>query len=376
MNTHEAFDSAYYLLKSLIAIPSRSREEAEAADYLCAFMKDISGQEVHRLHNNLWLVDPHYDASRPTLLLNAHLDTVKPVSSWTRDPFTPQEEMIELPDGSWETRLYGLGSNDDGASLVTLLHVYLLLVSRPQTYNLIFLASAEEEVSGKNGIECVLPLLPAIHTALVGEPTGMQPAVAEKGLVVLDGKAFGKAGHAARNEGINALYTAVEAISKIKEYQFEKVSETLGPIKATVTGIQAGTTHNVIPDSCTFMVDCRTTDAYSNEEVVALLQKLTGAVESEVGADIPCLTLQPRSTRLQPSSISPAHPLLRRIIAAGREPFGSPTLSDQALMRFPSIKMGPGQSSRSHTADEYICTKEIEDAIRIYFEVLDGLSLK
>lgn len=350
---------AYNLLQKLIAIPSVSRDEAAVADLLESYMHEQSGQQVHRHGNNLWLICPDFSAERPTLLLNAHIDTVKPVATWQHDPFTPTEEVV---DG--ETRLYGLGSNDDGASLVSLLHVYLELIHRPQAYNLIFLASAEEEVSGKGGIESVLPLLPPIHTALVGEPTGMQPAIAEKGLVVLDGKAIGRSGHAARNEGINALYLALDAIGKLRDYQFERVSDTLGPIKVTVTGIQAGTVHNVIPDVCTFMVDCRTTDAYTNEEVVAQLQQLVGDV-----------TLLPRSTRLQPSGIDIRHPLLQRILATGRHPFGSPTLSDQALMRFPSLKMGPGQSSRSHTADEYICPDEIREAIEVYLQVLDGLEL-
>lgn len=356
---HPAADQAYELLKALIAIPSVSRDEKSAADLLERYMSQQSRQQVHRHGNNLWVIDPAFQPQRPTLLLNAHIDTVKPVATWQHDPFTPTEEVV---DG--ETRLYGLGSNDDGASLVSLLHVYLELVHRPQAYNLIFLASAEEEVSGKGGIESVLPLLPPIHTALVGEPTGMQPAIAEKGLVVLDGKAVGRSGHAARNEGINALYLAIEAISKLRDYQFERVSDTLGPVKVTVTGIQAGTVHNVIPDLCTFMVDCRTTDAYTNEEVVAQLQSLTGDV-----------SLQPRSTRLQPSGIDLSHPLVQRILATGRQPFGSPTLSDQALMRFPSLKMGPGQSSRSHTADEYIRPDEISEAIGIYLQVLDGLDL-
>lgn len=377
MYSEASFEQAYKLLKSLIAIPSVSREEGAVADFLEAHMTQISGQEVHRLHNNLWLIDPNFSAERPTLLLNAHIDTVKPVSSWHHNPFEPSVEEVTLADGSKETRLYGLGSNDDGASLVSLLHTYLALIQRPQAYNLIFLASAEEEVSGKNGIESVLPLLPSIHTALVGEPTGMHPAIAEKGLVVLDGKAYGKSGHAARNEGINALYRAVDAISKLKDFKFEKESETLGPVKVTVTGVQAGTVHNVVPDFCSFMVDCRTTDAYTNEEVVSMLKEAIGARPecSELHTPLPYLTLQPRSTRLQPSGINPHHPLLCRILQAGRIPFGSPTLSDQALMRFPSLKMGPGQSSRSHTADEYIRPDEIREAISLYISILNGLDL-
>lgn len=375
MNLQTAFDDAYSLLKDLIMIPSVSRDEQAVADFLQTFLEGKSHQKVHRLNNNLWLIDPNFSPCRPTLLLNAHIDTVKPSSSWQHDPFKPTEETVTLSDGSQEQRLYGLGSNDDGASLVSLFHVYLELIKQPQSYNLIFLASAEEEVSGKNGIECVLPLLPPIHTALVGEPTGMQPALAEKGLLVLDGKAYGRSGHAARNEGINALYTAIDAIEKLRNIQFDKVSETLGPVKVTVTGIQAGTTHNVIPDTCTFMVDCRTTDAYSNEDVVEKLQNVVGAVVQGEESGLPFLTLQPRSTRLQPSGISNSHPLVQRILSFDRVPFGSPTLSDQALMRFPSLKMGPGQSSRSHTADEYICPQEIQEALDLYFKILDGLNL-
>jgi acetylornithine deacetylase len=252
-----------------------------------------------------------------------------------------------------------------------------MLVDEPagRNYNLIFLASAEEEVSGKNGIESALPLLPKVDVALVGEPTGMQPAIAEKGLVVLDGVAHGKSGHAARGEGVNALYIAVDAINRLRSFRFERESELLGPVKVTVTGVQAGTTHNVIPDTCTFMVDCRTTDAYSNDEVVEMLRNEIAKVESPLAGQGPVVELTPRSTRLQPSSIPLDHPLLKRILALGRKPFGSPTLSDQALMRFPSLKMGPGQSSRSHTADEYIRPEEIREALDIYYQLLKELEL-
>ena len=362
MDIQTAQTSAVSLLKAMIAIPSVSRDEQAVADMLQKYMADVTQQTVHRHNHNLWLIDPHYDAQRPTLLLNAHIDTVKPSASWTRDPFTPTIEQTD------RTRIYGLGSNDDGASLVSLLHVWILLTQTPQPYNVIFLASAEEEVSGRNGIESALPLLPKIDVALVGEPTGMQPAIAEKGLVVLDGVAHGKSGHAARNEGVNALYIALDAIQNLRNYRFPKESQTLGPIKVTTTGIQAGTTHNVIPDTCTFMVDVRTTDAYSNETVVEMLREAAGAAPDR-------LELTPRSTRLQPSGIDASHPLLQRILSMGREPFGSPTLSDQALMRFPSLKMGPGQSSRSHTADEYIEVEEIEEAINLYYAVLNGLVL-
>lgn len=366
MDIQTAQGSAISLLRTMISIPSVSRDEQAVADMLQQYMTDATHQTVHRHNHNLWLIDPHFDDRKPTLLLNAHIDTVKPAASWQHDPFLPTEETIMAEDGKFETRLYGLGSNDDGASLVSLLHVWMLLTEVPQTYNVIFLASAEEEVSGKNGIESVLPLLPKIDVALVGEPTGMHPAIAEKGLVVLDGVAHGKSGHAARNEGVNALYIALDAIQALRSYRFPEESETLGPVKVTTTGIQAGTTHNVIPDTCTFMIDVRTTDAYSNEQVVEMLREVVN--NSSV-------TLTPRSTRLQPSGIAASHPLLQRIIAQGRTPFGSPTLSDQALMRFPSVKMGPGQSSRSHTADEYIVIEEIYEAISLYWNILNGMNL-
>ncbi len=373
MDIQTAQASAVSLLRSMISIPSVSRDEQAVSDMLQQYISDITQQEVHRHNNNLWLVDPHFDEHRPTLLLNAHLDTVKPVASWKRDPFTPVEE-VEIVDGRTQTKLFGLGSNDDGASLVSLLHVWILLTETQQEYNVIFLASAEEEVSGKNGIESVLPLLPKIDVALVGEPTGMHPAIAEKGLVVLDGVAHGKSGHAARNEGVNALYIALDAIQELRNYHFPKESKTLGPIKVTTTGIQAGTVHNVIPDTCTFMVDVRTTDAYSNEVVVEMLQTAVNPSENSFSEALP-VTLTPRSTRLQPSGIDISHPLLQSIIRHGREPFGSPTLSDQALMRFPSVKIGPGQSSRSHTADEYILIEEIHEAIILYWSILNGLVL-
>ncbi len=378
MDLQSAFSQSVSLLERMIAIPSVSREETSVADMLQEYMES-AGREVRRSGNNLWMVDPCYDVRRPTLLLNAHLDTVKPVATWQHPPFTACREVVTLPDGTHEERIYGLGSNDDGASLVTLLHVFLLLTGEGQregrNYNLVFLASAEEEVSGRNGIESVLPLLPAIDVALVGEPTGMQPAIAEKGLVVLDGIAHGKSGHAARNEGVNAISLAVEAVGRLQRFRFARESEMLGPVKVTVTGIQAGTVHNVIPDTCTFMVDCRTTDAYSNDEVVAMLRQEVGKVESPLSGEKPAVELQPRSTRLQPSGIEAAHPLVKRFVALGRRPFGSPTLSDQALMRFPSLKIGPGNSARSHTADEYIVVSEIREALRLYHEALSGLTL-
>ena len=359
-------DSAYYkavdLLRSMISTPSMSRDEKAVADLISDYIASESGLEVKRSGNNVWVIAPDFDPARRTLLLNSHCDTVKPVVTWTRDPFTPVEETVEGSSGRLETRLFGLGSNDAGAPLVSLLHTFLLLKDIPQSYNLIFLASCEEEVSGKNGIESVLPLLPKIDLAVVGEPTGMNAAIAEKGLVVLDGVAHGKSGHAARNEGVNAIYIALDAIQKLRYFSFEKESPTLGPVKITISVINAGTVHNVVPDQCSFVVDVRSTDAYTNQEIVERLQQLVAPVE-----------LTPRSTRLQPSGISEEHPLVKRVKTLGRQCFGSPTLSDQALLSCPSVKIGPGDSARSHTADEYICLEEIREAIQLYFTLLNGL---
>ena len=351
MGTEGLTKEAIELLSNLIRIPRTSRNESEAAKFLKDYMEQECKLPTQCDGCNLWSIAPVYDPSLPTLLLNAHIDTVKPVSNWKHDPFTPQIE---------EGRLYGLGSNDDGASLVSLLQVFRVLREEERPYNLIYLASAEEEVSGKNGIEHVLPLLPHIDVALVGEPTGMQPAIAEKGLMVLDVTAHGKAGHAARNEGDNAIYHAIKDINWFKEHKWEKESELLGPVKMSVTIINAGTQHNVIPDKCTFTVDVRSNELYSNED---LYEEICRHVESDV---------QARSFRLNSSRIDLSHPLVQKIISLGGKPFGSPTLSDQALMPFPSLKMGPGQSSRSHTADEYIELKEIDEAIVFYLSVLRG----
>ena len=347
-------EEAVELLLRLTAIPRVSRNEGDAADMLYGYMKDVCGLETHRDGNNLWTVAEDYDKSRPTLLLNAHIDTVKPVAGWVR---TPQSPTVE------GDRIYGLGCNDDGASLVSLLQVFRHLSKRTQPYNLLFLASAEEEVSGKGGVEHVLPLLPPVSVALVGEPTGMQPAIAEKGLMVLDVTEHGKAGHAARSEGVNAIYLAMEDMRWFKEHKWECVSDLLGAVKMSVTIVNAGTQHNVIPDTCVFTVDVRSNELYSNEE-------LYGLIRQEVKGDV-----KARSFRLNSSRIDVSHPLVKRLVEMGRKPFGSPTLSDQALMPFPSVKMGPGDSRRSHTADEYICISEIHEAIEMYIRALDGLKI-
>ena len=353
MTQEQYVSDAVQLLKKLIATPSVSRNEKDAADIMEQTIRSY-GFEPQREANNLWIIDPHYDESRPTLLLNAHIDTVKPVASWSRDPFSPDVE-----DGV----LYGLGSNDCGGGLCSLLQIFRMLTEKPQSYNLIYLASAEEEVSGKDGITRALPLLPHIDLAIVGEPTGMNPAVAEKGLMVLDVIAHGKSGHAARNEGVNAIYEALDDMRWIRDYKFEKVSEFLGPTKMTLTVVNAGTQHNVIPDKCTMLVDIRTNEFYDNEEVYEFIRE---HLKSEVKA---------HSFRLKSSRIDPEHPLIRKCVAMGMKPFGSPTLSDQALMHFPSFKLGPGESSRSHSANEFIRISEIRDAIAKYETLLDGADI-
>ncbi len=340
---------AVELLKQLIAIPSVSREEQQAADLLEQTMKQW-GLNCQREANNIWVVEPHFDDNRPTLLLNAHIDTVKPVSSWTYNPFVPVVEGDVL---------YGLGSNDCGGGLVSLLQVYRLMAERSRSYNLVYLASAEEEVSGNKGISLVLPLLPKIDVAIVGEPTGMQPAIAEKGLMVIDGYAYGTSGHAARNEGVNAIYEALDDLVWLRDYRFRRESPLLGPTKMSVTVVEAGTQHNVVPDKLHFIIDVRTNEYYRNEYVFEFLRRHMRKCE-----------LKARSFRLHSSSIPENHPLIERCLAMGMKPFGSPTLSDQALMPFPSFKLGPGDSARSHAANEFIRISEIEKAIETYVELL------
>jgi len=349
----EQFYDAVDLLKGMIAIPSFSRDEKAVADFLEAqWLK--TGLVVKRTGNNL-LLTGGIDTAKPTLLLNSHIDTVQPVSGWTHDPF--------VPDDSDGEHLYGLGSNDAGASLVSLYEIFTILSRREQSYNLIFLASAEEEVSGKGGVESVLPMLPEISFAVVGEPTGMRPAVAEKGLMVLDCAVHGIAGHAARDEGVNAISLAMREIDWFNSYRFPEQSELLGAVKMSVTQISAGTQHNVIPDLCTFTVDVRSNEFYTNED---LLRQIRAQVRCEVIA---------RSTRLNSSRTDIAHPFVKRAVMLGKQPFGSPTLSDQALMPFPSVKIGPGDSARSHSADEYVLLSELRDAISEYILLLDGLEI-
>lgn len=354
MEQKDYTNDAVTLLKELIAIPSISRDETKAADKLSEYLNkwDLPhGREG----NNLWVGCPDWDNNRPTVMLNAHIDTVKPVSSWTRDPFTPTQEGDAL---------YGLGSNDCGGGLVALLQTYRIMLTRPRNYNILWVASAEEEVSGENGFSRVLQRLPDIAVAIVGEPTGMQPAIAEKGLMVIDGYAYGKSGHAAREGGINAIYEALDDLIWLRDYKFRKNSPLLGPTKLTVTVIEGGTQHNVIPDTLHFVIDVRTNEFYQNEYLFEFLRKKMKKCK-----------LQARSFRLHSSSIPVDHPLVRRCVERGMQPFGSPTLSDQALMPFHSLKLGPGDSNRSHSADEFIRISEIEHAIDTYVALLEGLTL-
>jgi len=348
------FSDAVDLLKQLISIPSISGEENRLADFLEMKLKERN-LFPERKGNNVWVRSPNPDDRKPTILLNSHIDTVKPSAGWTKDPFFPLEE---------DNKLFGLGSNDAGASLVSLLQVFLILSQSPQENNFIFLASCEEEISGKNGIASILPELPPIDLGIVGEPTSMQPAVAEKGLMVLDGVVYGKAGHAARNEGENAIYKAIPVIDWFRNHRFPLASPLLGPVKMTVTGVQAGTQHNVIPDECKFTVDIRTNEIYSNKALFEVISAACGADD-----------LRARSFHLNSSRIALKHPLVQRAIELGMKPFGSPTLSDQSLMPFPTIKIGPGDSARSHTADEYVFPMEIADAITRYLLLLSSLKI-
>ena len=352
----QTFSQQQELLKKLIATPSVTRSEQEASAIIKADMES-HGYKPECIGLNLLCYGHSYDSAKPTLLLNSHIDTVKPVAGWTKDPFTP---VIE--DG----RLYGLGSNDDGAGLVSLLHTFYILDSKPQPYNPVFLATVEEEVNGQGGMKLAVQSLPHIDVALIGEPTGMQPAVAEKGLMVLDFIVHGKAGHAARNEGINALYRATELIEKLRTFKFDKVSDLLGTVKFTITMINAGTQHNVIPDVCTFTADIRTNELYSNQEVFDII----------CGQLPEYCEVKARSFNLNSSRIDVNHPLIRKSVSLGLKPYGSPTLSDQAILSCPSLKLGPGESARSHTADEYVTLAELEQAVPCYLKLLDGLRIK
>lgn len=345
-------DEAIGLLCELIAIPSISGNESGTADLIENFLRS-KNLNVQRAKNNVWVKNRYYDETKPTILLNSHHDTVKPNAGYTIDPFKPV-----IRDG----KLFGLGSNDAGASLVALLQAFLFFDEIDfLNYNLIFAATAEEEVSGVNGVESILNDFGTIEFGIVGEPTNMQLAIAEKGLMVLDCRASGIAGHAAREEGENAISKAVDDMIWFKNYRFPRISETLGSVKMSVTMVNSGSQHNVIPDRCDFVVDVRTTDAYTNEEVLSIILQ---NVESEV---------KPRSMRLKPSSISVHHPLVIAGKNRGLSLYGSPTLSDQALMNFPTLKIGPGDSARSHAPDEFVFIQEIENGIELYIELLKSI---
>jgi acetylornithine deacetylase len=352
------YGEAVALLRELIRTPSFSREEGATADLLAAWLADKGMGEVWRHGNNVVVRNLHFDPAKPTILLCSHHDTVKPSGAWTRDPFEPTD------DG---TRLYGLGSNDAGASVVSMAAAMRHFHSRNDlTHNLILALVAEEEISGAGGLRAILPELDPIAAAIVGEPTGMQLAIAERGLMVLDCVATGRTGHAARDEGDNAIYHAMSDIEWFRNFRFPRKSPLFGEVKMSVTMISAGTQHNVVPAECRFTVDVRVTEQYTNEEVLEIVrQHVTSAVT-------------PRSLHLRSSSISPSHPVVAAGISLGMTTFGSPTTSDQVVLTapphpIPSVKVGPGQSARSHSADEYICLAEIEEGIDMYIRLLGAI---
>lgn len=342
------------LLKALISTPSFSKEEENAAEVMRNFLlkEQIPFQSKQ---NNTWAFNKYFTPEKPTILLDSHIDTVRPAKGYTLDPFKP----IENGD-----KLFGLGSNDAGGPLVALLGTFIHFYERKDLpFNLVFAATAEEEISGRRGLEIVLPEIAPVEFAIIGEPTKMELAIAEKGLLVLDCYAYGKSGHAAREEGENALYKALDDIQKLRNFNFEKVSNVLGKAKVTVTQIEAGTQHNVVPDVCHFVVDVRTNEHYLNKEAYRIINEL---VDSEV---------KPRSLRLNSSGINENHPFAQRVKSMGIPVYGSPTTSDQAIISFLSVKMGPGDSARSHTADEFIYKSEILAGIERYIEILEGLKL-
>ncbi len=348
----ELIAGAIQLLQELISIPSISKEENFTAAAIQNYFYAL-GIETNRELNNVWVYNKCFDNTKPTILLNSHHDTVKPNTGYSKNPFEPV-----LENG----KLFGLGSNDAGGALVSLMATFIHFYHKENLkYNVIYAATAEEEISGTNGVELILTQLGKIDFAIVGEPTQMQLAIAEKGLMVIDFIAKGKSGHAAREEGKNAIYKAVKDIEWIQNFQFAKKSELLGPVKMSVTMVNGGTQHNVVPDACMFTVDIRTTEMYSNKEVLETLSKNCSS------------EMIPRSLRLRPSSIAMNHPFVVAGKKLGRKVYGSPTTSDQALMNFPSLKCGPGDSARSHSADEFIYLYEIEEGIKLYIEMLNKI---
>ncbi len=355
MDLTTLYTEAVDLLKQLIATPSLSREEQDTAVIIEQFLND-KNIPTQRKGNNVWSLNKYFEPGKPTILLNSHHDTVKPNRCYTKDPFEPVEE---------NGKLYGLGSNDAGGPLVGLLSAFVYFYDQPAlNFNLVIAATAEEEISGVNGIESILSALPSIDVAIVGEPTLTNLAVAEKGLLVLDCTAHGRAGHAAREEGDNAIYKALHDLEWFRSFQFPKMSKTLGPVKMTVTVISTeNKAHNVVPDLCSFVVDVRVTDAYTHEEILDLIR---AQVQSEV---------KPRSMRLRSSMIGEDHPLVQAGVRMGKTCYGSPTTSDQALIPAVSLKCGPGDSARSHTADEFIWLHEIREGIRTYIGLLEGMTV-
>jgi len=340
------------LLKALIQMPSFSREENKTAELLEGWLKD-QNVEAYRTGNNIWAKNKDFDPKKRTLLLNSHHDTVKPNTGYTKDPFDAHVE-----DG----KLFGLGSNDAGGALTMLLAAFMHFYEKKDlSYNIVFLASSEEEISGKNGIPVAIEAMPKITCGIVGEPTSMRMAIAEKGLMVIDGVAKGISGHAAHDNTENAIYNALEDIDKLKNFMFQDSSELLGPVKVSVTQINAGQQHNVVPDTCKFVIDVRTNECYSNEEAFEILKI---SLKSD---------LKPRSFRLNSSGIDLQHPLVKSGLELGLETYGSPTLSDQAQMPFPTIKLGPGETTRSHQADEYIHIKELEEGANLYINLINKL---
>jgi acetylornithine deacetylase len=342
---------AISLLKSLIKTPSFSSEEHHTALLIESWFQD-SDISFNRTNNNIWAINKYFDETKPTLLLNSHHDTVRPTNGYTKDPFDP---IINAG------KLYGLGSNDAGGCLVSLLATFSFFYHHKNLkYNLVMVASAEEESSGENGLNSMLSIIPEISVAIIGEPTLMQLAIAEKGLIVFDAKVIGTPGHAAHKNDDNAIYNSIEVLKWFQEYTFEKHSESLGDVKMTVTQIQAGKQHNAIPSEVTLVVDVRVNDRYSNKEIAEILEN-----------ESPCSSIVPRSLRLNSSSISVEHDLIKAGLELGRKTYGSPTLSDQSVLSCPSLKLGPGDSTRSHTADEFIYLKEIEEGITLYIKLLE-----
>ncbi|WP_459212164.1 M20 family metallo-hydrolase [Aquimarina rhabdastrellae] len=356
MTQRELIYSAIDLLKKLIATPSFSTEEDTTAETLASWFQ-LHHIEYQRTKNNIWAKNKYFDAAKPTLMLNSHHDTVFPNKGYTKEPFTPI-----IQDG----KLYGLGSNDAGGALVSLLATFTYFYTHQDlAYNLIFVASAEEENSGKNGLNSMLPLLPEIDVAIVGEPTQMQLAIAEKGLIVFDAKVKGTPSHAAHDNDDNPIYKTSNVLQWFEQYQFERVSKTLGAVKMTVTQVNAGQQHNAVPSEVNLVIDVRVNELYTNEEITTILKN-----------EAPCDELIPRSLRLNSSSIPIQHELVQAGVALGRNIYGSPTLSDQAVLSCPSLKLGPGDSKRSHTADEFIYIDEIKEGIVIYIQLLTHVLIK